>query len=120
MFKFLDSLNRTIVFGITVTSGTNPYILVDYNDSSSVSYQSLDALNTLYSFSHTFPNSGYFYVNVTGFNRVSSVSKIIQVSNFYSSMSLNYQTRNLKKSTLLLSSKLQSFFKLVFLTSMYF
>ena len=60
--------------------GTNPCFLIDYNDSSSVAKPSAVVLDQNYTFIHTFPNSGYYDVNITVFNLVSVVSKIVRVS----------------------------------------
>jgi hypothetical protein len=61
-------------------NGTNPSILIDYNDNSPVSSPVKGILHSSYSFNHSFPGSGYFDVNITVFNLVSSVSKIVRVS----------------------------------------
>lgn len=60
--------------------GTDASILVDYNDSSAINHPIAGLINETYEFNHVFQNSGYFYVNITVFNLVSSVSKIIRVS----------------------------------------
>ncbi len=68
-------------FNLDINEGTNPKILVDFNDSSPLIFanQSFLINNTL-SFNHIFPGSGYYDVNITVFNLVSTVSKIIRVS----------------------------------------
>jgi hypothetical protein len=73
-------MSRTICFTVTIQNGTNPYILIDYNDTTLVAKPVFGLLNTVYSFIHTFSNSGYYDVNITIFNLVSIVSKIVRVS----------------------------------------
>ncbi len=41
-------------------NGTNPSILIDYNDNSPVSSPVKGILHSSYSFNHSFPGSGYF------------------------------------------------------------
>jgi hypothetical protein len=65
---------------VTVTAGTKPNILVDFNDGSFVVFQSNGILNNVYTFDHTFSGGGYYDVNITVFNLVSTVSRIIRVS----------------------------------------
>ncbi len=65
---------------MTVTAGTKPNILVDFNDGSFVVFQSNGILNNVYTFDHTFSGGGYYDVNITVFNLVSTVSRIIRVS----------------------------------------
>ena len=65
---------------MTVTAGTKPNILVDFNDGSFVVFQSNGILNNVYTFDHTFPGGGYYDVNITVFNLISIVSRIIRVS----------------------------------------
>jgi hypothetical protein len=60
-------------------NGTNAYILINYNDSTPTDLPVEGLINNQYIFNHTFPNSGYYYVNITVFNLVSSVSKIFKV-----------------------------------------
>ena len=59
--------------------GTNPYFLIDYNDSSLIAKPSTGVLDKNYTFIHTFPNNGYYDVNITVFNLVSVASKIVRV-----------------------------------------
>ncbi len=63
---------------MTIIAGTNPSILIDYNDGLPMDRQ-INAMNSVYSFNHTYTNGGYFDMNITVFNLVSSVSKIIRV-----------------------------------------
>ena len=60
--------------------GSNSYILIDYNDSTPVAQPVAGLENRVYAFNHTFSNSGYYDVNITVFNLVSTVSKIFRVS----------------------------------------
>ena len=73
-------MSRTINFTFSIVMGTNPYFLIDYNDSSPVAKPNAGVLDQNYTFIHTFPNSGYYDVNITVFNLVSLVSKIVRVS----------------------------------------
>jgi hypothetical protein len=73
-------MSRTVSFIVKIQNGTSPYILIDYNDTTPVAKPVFCLLNTVYSFNHTFSNSGYFDVNITVFNLVSTVSKIVRVS----------------------------------------
>ena len=76
---YLANLSRTINFTFSIVMGTNPYILINYNDSSLVAHPAAGVLDQNYTIIHTFPNSGYYDVNITVFNFVSVVSKIVRV-----------------------------------------
>jgi PKD repeat protein len=71
--------SRTITFVLNVTGGTNPSYLIDFNDGSAINFPKSAALNTTYNFTHTFPDNGYYKVNITVFNLVSINSAIIPV-----------------------------------------
>ncbi len=73
-------MSRSVSFIVTIQNGTSPYILIDYNDTTPVTKPVYGLLNTVYSFDHKFSNSGYYDVNITVFNLVSIVSKIVRVS----------------------------------------
>ena len=75
----LGTKNRNIIFYLTITNGTNAFILVDYNDGSPTDIPIKGLINNQYIFNHTFINSGYYNVNITVFNLVSSLSKIFSV-----------------------------------------
>ena len=64
---------------MTITNGTNPTILIDFNDGTSVIFLPNSLLNYLYSFNHTFTQDGSYGVNITVFNHVSTVSKVLRV-----------------------------------------
>jgi hypothetical protein len=74
---------------LTVTTGTKPNILVDFNDGSTVIFQSNGILNNVYTFDHTFPGGGYYDVNITVFNLVSTISRTIRVSQISISLKHN-------------------------------
>ena len=76
---WIKGVRHKISLILTITDGTNPNILIDYNDSSQLDEISNALINSKYIFNHIFPNSGYYDVNITVFNLVSSVSKIIRV-----------------------------------------
>jgi hypothetical protein len=79
--KFQGKQSRTVYFNLTVIEGTNPYFVIDFNDSSPIGFPSNISINKLYNFSHIYPQSGYYNVNITVFNLVSTVSKIVRVIN---------------------------------------
>jgi hypothetical protein len=59
-----------------IYNGTNPKVLVDFNDGSPFLFSKQRYL----SFNHTFPGCGYYDVNITVYNLVSLISKTIPVS----------------------------------------
>jgi hypothetical protein len=76
---FQGIYSRTITFVLNVTDGTNPSYLIDFNDGSPIDFPKSASLNTPYVFNHTFPDNGYYKVNITVFNLVSIKSAIIPV-----------------------------------------
>ena len=82
-------MSRTINFTFTITKGTNPYILINYNDSSPGAQPCAGVLDQNYTLIHTFPSSGYYDVNITVFNLVSVNSKIVRVRKFHSEYDVN-------------------------------
>ncbi len=67
-----------------LNSPTNPYYIIDYNDSSKIDLPAPvingDSNRTSLELNHTFIDFGIFNVNVTVFNNVSSITKLIKVS----------------------------------------
>lgn len=57
---------------------TKPFFLVNFDDGTRVNFQQ-EIINGSITFRHLFKTSGIFNVNVTIFNLVSRLSKIIRV-----------------------------------------
>lgn len=75
--------SRTFTFTINVgTAPTNTFYLIDFNDGSPVSLPTYMP-TTSSQVSYTYAGSGIYNVNVTTFNKISSMSRIVTVRNLF-------------------------------------
>ena len=73
------------VYNLTIKANDSYFTVLrsyqfDFNDGCSVVFLSNGILNNVYKFDHTFPGGGFYDVNITVFNLVSTVSRIIRAS----------------------------------------
>lgn len=76
---FTDDKGHEITFFLKLDhNATSPFFIVNYRDGSAVKFQQ-EITNGSTTFDHYFKYSGIYKVNITVLNKVSRISKIIQV-----------------------------------------